>query len=801
MRVLVGYTNQIPEIAEGRPLPGRERQEDSIVAFGAGYASLGVTPDMAWKDILARCPPGWRPDVYIHWSPEYNPIPQGLESADCLTVGVWGDWNLGGQAMRAVSSLFDVLVADQAGCERLRGMGYENVLHGLLWAFDPAKQRRLNDGAEKRAVENGAEVDGECRHDIDILMIGNFNHALQRERAPWLARVAALSDRYRVMLTSGLFDDVYVQAMNRAKIVFNRSIRGEANMRAYEAPACGALMFYEAANLEIHAIYEDRRHCVLYDAANLEDLLAYYLAPEHRAERLQIAQAGWERVQSHSYARHFAGLLDKIEPLLATRRRSFDRFSATQQQMALATHWLLTSNANVYHKTDALLNSLAAAAERAREEPATQPERQASDSREAACIAGLHAVLCGEMAHCAAAPGYKRKRMQASLSYARQAVQRAPGHLGAQFNLATLTLAVGNTGEAETLLRELATRLEGEAENFDNSATTTDMDASANEAWRGLGEPMFPRRFNWFDVAWEWLHGELSPNSLQGRQQFAALLAGRAHLTLAEIAHGRGQYTLSALRAEQATHRLPGIGEAQYALATALRAQGRSSEAVAAYRRALALAPFHVAARDELARLLLDTQRAGEAVEALNAWLAILNGCPIYAELRPAVELLHRQAQRQAQQERQAGQNGASGQNGQGGREKRLLALPDWRRPASWQTVVQAFARAYMPADPVLLMLRADPNDCPDAQALLARLEQFVTHDLNCRPDALPNITLLHQPLVPADGWKLMQAADAVLSDNLTTFWRELAQSACVPILECADLGRHDTEVTASARS
>lgn len=183
MRVLVGYTNHIPEVQVRQSLPGREQKGDDVLAFGAGYAHLRVTPDMRWLDIVAQFPSGWKPDVYIHWSPEYNPIPEGLEAAECLTVGVFGDWNLGGRAMRAVGGHFDVLVADRAGCERLQNMGYAQVLHSLLWAFEPQKHRRLRDW-------KGSEAQ---TRDIDVLMIGNFNHAVQWERAPWLARVAGLS--------------------------------------------------------------------------------------------------------------------------------------------------------------------------------------------------------------------------------------------------------------------------------------------------------------------------------------------------------------------------------------------------------------------------------------------------------------------------------------------------------------------------------------------------------------------------------------------------------------------------------
>ena len=693
MRVLVGYTNHIPQVATGRSLPGREGSGDSILAFGTGYTGMKVTPAMTWADILACCPGGWRPDVYIHWSPEYNPVPQGLQSADCLTVGVWGDWNLGGRAMRAINGLFDLLVADERGCERLRGMGFDNVLHGLLWAFDPAKHRRLSDAPN--TADRGDDNGNAPRRDIDILMIGNFNHAVQWERAPWLARVAALSAHYNVLLTSGLFDDAYVRTMNRAKIVFNRSIRGEANMRAYEAPACGALMFYEAANLEIHAIYEDRRHCVLYDENNLEELLAYYLAPENEAERASIAQAGWERAQAHSYAHHFADLLCQIEPLLPTRQRSFGCLPVVQQQTALALQWMLTCSVSVYHKTDAFLRSLDAAPTRTGGGQAAQTGDQKTGGGEAARIADLHAVLCGEIAHCAVAPDYKRQMAQSSLRHARRAVACAPDALLPRFNLAYLTLAAGNIAEAETLLCEATGQLDAlinrnaTGEEADTDTRSADFNEGKNEnengnekAFEGLDGPLYPHCFDWFNVAVERLFGEYAACSPQERRGMLALLTARAHLTLAEIAYARGRFAPSADHAARACRAVPTIGEAQYALALAQRAQGRVEPAVAAYRRTLALQPFHSVAREELAQLLLDAERPEEAEAALDDWLAILKGCPVYADCRPLAYALRRQARQQ--------QNGA-GESA--GREKRLLALPDWSNAHSWQRVVEAFAR------------------------------------------------------------------------------------------------------------
>ena len=68
--------------------------------------------------------------------------PSGLESASCLKAGVFGDWNLGGQAVQQCAGSFDLLFADVNGAEKLRALGFPNVVSAPLWSFDPDLHRR-----------------------------------------------------------------------------------------------------------------------------------------------------------------------------------------------------------------------------------------------------------------------------------------------------------------------------------------------------------------------------------------------------------------------------------------------------------------------------------------------------------------------------------------------------------------------------------------------------------------------------------------------------------------------------------
>src|SRR5438552_5489518 len=119
--------------------------------------------------------------------------------------------------------------------------------------------------------------------DIDILFVGNLNPAVQRQRLPWLMRLARLGKRWRVAIHAGIFGDSYRKLLARARIVFNHVSQPRCSRRVFEAVAAGALLFEDAANGETAATFRDRQECVLYNAENLEALLEYYLS--HESER------------------------------------------------------------------------------------------------------------------------------------------------------------------------------------------------------------------------------------------------------------------------------------------------------------------------------------------------------------------------------------------------------------------------------------------------------------------------------------------------------------------------------------
>jgi tetratricopeptide (TPR) repeat protein len=724
MRAVLAHYLPLPSLIQKQPLPNRN---DDLLCLGNPPAHLPFDPQQnSYAKIATHFPSGWQPQVYLHWSLEYNPVPQGLEEAECFTVGIVGDWNLGGQAFQQVGGAFDLLLADKEGCTRLQAAGYENVRYARLWAYDARLHRRL-EGVER---------------DLDIVMVGNFNHDVQYERSRWLARIARLSRKYRVCVTSKVFGEDYVRLLNRAKIVFNRSIRGEINMRAYEAPACGAVMFYERENPEIQDILTDRQECVLYGEDDLEALLDYYL--RHDEEREQIAEAGYRKIQAHSYEQHLAEALTTVESAMredGPRSRVFLSLPPAERSCRYAYQWMLIPDLRNLVAAEALLLNIQ------------------SQATERADIANALAYLTGAVADLLPASEEQSAIRQQAIRHAQRALELRPDYAVARLNLAHLCQA--DTGQViETELAQVIQTLRADTIRAEQ-----------------LCGPYYPRRFEAFDVELERSWGYYRPDSQDWTAAMRTLILWSAWTDLSEYAFNGQRFLEAAQYATEAVLLRPEVGAGCYRLARALRLLGHREGAEARYRQAIETAPFLLSAWEELAQLYSETQRADAALALLDELDVILDGCPIYDYARPVFDRLRMLAQQRAA--RQAARETAQAPL------LRLLAFPDWSQPDQWQPLVRAFASAYQPADPALLMLRADPaNDSP-AEALLRSLEVFLTCQLGLAASELPNITLLNQPLTSGEEWTLFHTADALIAapgSDSDAAHRTQAAAAHVPV-------------------
>ena len=285
-------------------------------------------------DILAKMPSDFIPDVVILWSPEYTGIPLSLEESPYPIFGIIGDWNTNFSHIKDIINCFDYcFVSDPKGVEVLQKYGYQTIEYMSVWGVNPKSHYK---------IDNTDKI-------YDVLFIGNLNSDLQKDRALWLKRLAKLSDKYNIKILTGIHGYDYTLALNHSKITFNRSITGTINMRVYEAAACNSLLFYEEENLHIREIFQDRKHCVLYNANNFEELIEYYLT--HDDKREIICNNAYSEIQKYTYKNQINKIIDRIQeliPSLDISKREFKELPELNKHNIRATQAIPTMTPKAY---------------------------------------------------------------------------------------------------------------------------------------------------------------------------------------------------------------------------------------------------------------------------------------------------------------------------------------------------------------------------------------------------------------------------------------------------------------------
>ncbi|MCK4649153.1 glycosyltransferase [bacterium] len=99
---------------------------------------------------------------------------------------------------------------------------------------------------------------------------------------------------------------------SQSKMVFDKSLKGDLNMRVFETLSCGRLLLTDRIDNGLEDLFIDKEHLVIYN--DYEDLVGkarYYL--EHPEERNAIARKGQEEVwKKHTYLHRARHLIETI---------------------------------------------------------------------------------------------------------------------------------------------------------------------------------------------------------------------------------------------------------------------------------------------------------------------------------------------------------------------------------------------------------------------------------------------------------------------------------------------------------
>jgi GT2 family glycosyltransferase/2-polyprenyl-3-methyl-5-hydroxy-6-metoxy-1,4-benzoquinol methylase len=276
--------------------PGHDERFLALLAALSRPADVPAGPGQpSTGELLARLPTGWRPDlfVWIDGGPEFLPL--DLERLDCPSVCLLGDTHtqLDWRAAYARAYERTFVMFNRQHVPRVRDR-HGRVAGWLPAACDPELHRTFD-------VEPA----------FDVVFVGQTHRAWHPERVRLLEHLAAAG--LSVWAGTEALEDMAL-ALRRGRIVFNRSLAGDLNMRVFEALATGSFLLTDrlAPEAGLETLLADRVHLVCYDdAEDLEALARRYLArPDERAA---IARAGRAEVlRRHTYRHRAQTLLAEV---------------------------------------------------------------------------------------------------------------------------------------------------------------------------------------------------------------------------------------------------------------------------------------------------------------------------------------------------------------------------------------------------------------------------------------------------------------------------------------------------------
>lgn len=277
----------------------------------------------SWDELAACLPPGFAPDLLLVWRPDQEPLPAGMEHCPVPVVGVLGDYDLTLPYLAGLWPFFDLLLCDRAGQDLFARLAFANVRYWCQHAPQRHHHRRWPDAGPR---------------DLDVGFAGDLDTTLPRHQAPWLHRVQQLAGRgVRAEVRAGMRGADQGRFLNRCRVGWNRSRRGEMNQRAFAIPACGAVLLLERENLEVADFFVPGEQCVLYGADDFEAVVDELLGDRARCAR--IAAAGHRRVQDHRLGNRLHELHELARGITRHRPRSSEAERVLARAIAMLPTW------------------------------------------------------------------------------------------------------------------------------------------------------------------------------------------------------------------------------------------------------------------------------------------------------------------------------------------------------------------------------------------------------------------------------------------------------------------------------
>jgi hypothetical protein len=265
-------------------------REHQVVYCGPPYGleRQGYTPSLNVAELVRYM--NSPPDLFIYIDSGVPCFPLGLERIEAPTVGYLIDVHVQTRSLLRIAAFFDyVFVAQRDFVGQ-----FQEVNPNTFWlplACDPEIHKR--DQTDK-VYEVGFV--GHWQRPPDRLKLLNL-----------LSRDFMMNDFRRYFRPEEM-----ARIYTRCKIVFNKPVNGDLNMRVFEAMACGSLLVTQRIQNGQEELFHEGEHLVTYNSdEEAVEMVRYYL--DHSEERERIAEQGYqEAVSKHTYRHRAQKMLETV---------------------------------------------------------------------------------------------------------------------------------------------------------------------------------------------------------------------------------------------------------------------------------------------------------------------------------------------------------------------------------------------------------------------------------------------------------------------------------------------------------
>lgn len=266
-----------------------------------------------------------------HFQPtELDKVPQGFDLylfiddgfryflPERLTPSAWWviDTHLNYEDnLRSLGQFDYVFTAQKDGAQKFRNDGISSA-KWLPLACDPNQHQKVK--TEKK---------------YDVVFVGN-ELGVEREKC-----LNGIKKHFPNNFIGRKFFNEMAETFSQGRIVFNRSVKNDVNMRVFEALSTGSLLLTN--NLDENGqgeLFEEGKHLVNYNGeSDLIEKIKYYL--EHENEREKIAETGMDDVhKNHTYKHRMEAILQSVFSESEVRLKSKEDLQNGLCSIVILTH-------------------------------------------------------------------------------------------------------------------------------------------------------------------------------------------------------------------------------------------------------------------------------------------------------------------------------------------------------------------------------------------------------------------------------------------------------------------------------